>query len=151
MEVDVLIAGVPRYDVRMGKKIGLVAVAALLLTGCSSTELASEQVAAPVSAAPEAAPIEAKAAPEETAGSGQFGNPDDDDFFVKSIEFMWRGERPADDQFISAAKLACEQMEAGTPWDSVQVTSGAGAEDDAWNNKHIGQYADQIYCPGHRG
>lgn len=136
----------------MGKRLGLVVIGALLLTGCAG----GEQEAAPaptvtVTATPEAAPIQAQAAPEETAGPGTFGNPEDDDFFVKSIEFMWRGERPTDEQFVSAAKLACEQMETGTPWDAVAVTSGAGPEDDAWNNKHIGQYADQIYCPGHRG
>lgn len=135
----------------MGKRLGLVGVGALLLTGCASGE---PEVAAPtvtVAATPEAAPIQAQAAPEETEGPGTFGNPEDDDFFVKSIEFMWRGERPADEQFVSAAKLACEQMEAGAPWNAVTVTSGVSPEDDAWNNQHIGQYADQIYCPGHRG
>lgn len=132
----------------MGKKLGLVVIGALLLTGCAS----GEPEAAPtvtVTATPEAAAIQAQAAPEETAAPGAFGNPEDDDFFVKGIEFVWRGERPTDAQFISAAKLACEQMDAGTSRDAVTVTSGAGPEDDAWNNQHIGQYAAQIYCPQH--
>lgn len=138
----------------MGKYSGLVVIAALMLTGCAS----GEPEAAPtvtVTATPEAAVIQAapiEASPTETQdASGMFGNPEDDEFFVKSIEFVWRGERPTDEQFVGAAKLACEQMEAGAEWDAVTVTSGAGAEDDAWNNQHIGQYADQIYCPGHRG
>lgn len=138
----------------MGKRLGLVVIAALSLTGCASGEpetAPTVTVTATPEATVEAAPIQAQAAPEEAEGPGTFGNPEDDDFFVKSIEFMWRGERPTDEQFVSAAKLACEQMEAGTPWDAVTVTSGAGPENDAWNNQHIGQYADQIYCPGHRG
>lgn len=138
----------------MGKRLGLVVVGALLLTGCASGEpeaAPTVTVTATPEAAVEAAPIQAQAAPEETAAPGTFGNPEDDDFFIKGIEFVWRGERPTDEQFVSAAKLACEQMEAGTPWNAVTVTSGAGPEDDAWNNQHIGQYADQIYCPGHRG
>lgn len=150
MEVDVLIGGGVRYAVRMGKNLGLVAIAAVLLTGCASTGEPQAAETVTVTATPEAAPITAEAVPEETEGPGTFGNPEDDEFFVKSIEFVWRGERPTDEQFIGAAKLACEQINAGTPWNTVQVTSGAGAEDDAWNNQHVGQYAEQIYCPEHQ-
>lgn len=132
----------------MGKRRGLVVVGALLLTGCAS----GEPEAAPtvtVTATPEAAPIQVQAAPEKTAAPGMFGNPEDDEFFIKGVEFVWQGERPSDEQFISAAKLACEQMDAGASWNTVQVTSGAGSEADTVNNEAIGQYAAQIYCPQH--
>lgn len=139
----------------MGKYFGLVIIGALLLAGCAAGEPEAAAPTVTVTATPEAAPIQAapiEASPTESQDShGVFGNPEDDEFFVKSIEFAWRGERPTDEQFVSAAKLACEQMEAGATWDAVTVTSGAGPEDDAWNNQHLGQYADQIYCPGHRG
>lgn len=133
----------------MGKYFGLVVVGALLLTGCASGEPAAAPTVT-VTATPEAAPIQAVSAPEETAAAGTFGNPEDDDFFIKSVEFVWRGERPTDEQFVSAGKLACEQMDAGAAWNAVAVTSGAGAEDDAVNNEAVGQYAAQIYCPEHR-
>lgn len=132
----------------MGKKSSLVLLPLLALVGCADAEsTAAPTETVTVTATPEAAPITAQAAPEESEGPGAFGNPADDDFFIKSVEFVWRGERPTDEQFVAAAKLACEQIEAGTPWDAVQVTSGAGPEDDAWNNEAIGQYAEQIYCP----
>lgn len=132
----------------MGKRLGLVVIGALLLTGCASGEPEAVPTVT-VTATPEAAPIQAQAAPEETATPGEFGNPEDDEFFIKSVEFVWQGERPSDEQFVSAGKLACEQMDAGATWDTVQVASGVGVEADKLNNEAVGQYAAQIYCPQH--
>lgn len=134
----------------MGKRISLVLLPLLALTACATEAATAPAPAATVTvtATPEAAPITAEAAPAETAGPGEFGNPEDDGFFIKSAAPALLGGTPSDAELIGAAKLACEQMDGGTPWDAVQVISGLGA-DDAHNNEVIGQYASQIYCPQH--
>lgn len=134
----------------MGKKLGLVVIAALMLTGCAAGGEEPQAVeTVTMTATPEAAPIQAQAAPEETAAAGTFGNPENDNFFVKSAAPALVGEAPSDADLVGAAKLACEQMDAGTPWNTVAVISGIDPESDAHNNEVIGQYAAQIYCPAH--
>lgn len=81
----------------MGKRLGLVVIAALLLTGCAS----GEPEAAPtvtVTATPEAAPIQ---------------EPDTDEFLAMATE-QWRGEQvPTEPQLIEYGELVCETMRAG--------------------------------------
>lgn len=143
MEVDVLIAGVPRYDVRMGKRIGLVAVAALLLTGCASTELASEQTAVPsesATATPEAAPIEVKAAEEAP-------DEDVDATYLEAVKSTWIGDvLPADGELLQAGRYACQEFPKGLHYTEVVAVSGEGWE-AADNNLKVTGNAGRYLCP----
>lgn len=130
----------------MGKKLGLVVVAALLLTGCSS----SESEAAPavtVTATPdavEAKAIEVSAATPEAAPAEDV---DGDAFYLRAVKQTWRTEVPADADLLSAAALACEQMAAGVQPYELDIITGGTPENNAWHSSQVGTAASSILCP----
>lgn len=131
----------------MGKKLGLVVVAALLLTGCAS----GEPEAAPtvtVTAAPEvtavAGPIEVSAATPEAEPSEAV---DEEARYLRGIKAAWRTEVPADDQLLSAAALACEQLRAGIEVAELNLVTGGAPEDNAWHTSQVAMLAGSTVCP----
>lgn len=140
-----------------------VVVLAFALTGCAGTvdagrgegvkaESAPSEVpvetpvAAPVEIAPTAAPIEMAGAPDVDPATpwGEAGFVSADAWFLASMDAVWMGERPSDEQLLGAATLACEQIAAGTNRDAVTVVTGDGAEH---NNAKVVSYAIITLCP----
>jgi len=79
--------------------------------------------------------------------TGDIGDPVADDFYLRSVRPAWHGEKPADAELISAAKLACERLSAGTPKDRVVVVTGnMPAVDVEWNNRKVVSAAGRIFC-----
>lgn len=139
-EVDVLIGGGIRYDVRMGKKLGLVVVGALLLTGCASGE--PEAAPAPtvtVTATPEAAPIQVQAVPTEEAQNPEVA-------YVEAVKENWYGEPPTNEELISAGLFACEQYPTVEHYTEITAVQGEDwqAQD---NNLRVVVTAGRTLCP----
>lgn len=142
------------------KKLGLigVAVAALLLAGCSApvVESAREAPSSAPSATtaktptsePTAAAIEMEANEtiDATTPWGEAGFESADAWYLASMDTVWQGERPSDDQLIGAGMLACEQIAAGATRDDVVVVTG-DTEEAASNNRKVISYALFTYCP----
>lgn len=138
----------------MRKIMGTLAITALALTACgapaetsSIQPLVGSAPTSTVTAAPiTAAPIEMKATEAAVPGKpypfGNIGDPEVDDFYLRSVKSAWRGEKPADQQFIDAAALACEQVRDGK--EAIAVTGTT--EDAIWNNDRLVQFAKQMYC-----
>lgn len=113
----------------MGKCLGLVAVGALLLTGCASGEPEAAAPTVTVTATPEAA---------ETAG------PDTDKFLALATD-QWRGEQvPTEPQLIEYGELVCETMRAGEA--PPLVLPGESTADMMDNMSIIGAAQDEL-CP----
>lgn len=134
----------------MRKIMGTLAIAVLALTACGApAETSSIQPL--VGSAPAvtitAAPIPAQAeAVVTTSAANDYGKYTQDEFFIASVAPAWRGTRPTDAQFISAAKLVCEQLGTGSELASIRGVEGSG-EDADWNNDRIVQSAIRVYCP----
>lgn len=81
----------------MGKKLGLVVIGALLLTGCASGE-------------PEAAPTVTVTATSEASATAE----PDAEQFLESATAQWRGEQiPSEPQLIEYGEQVCDTMRAG--------------------------------------
>lgn len=146
-EADVLIGGGIRYDVRMGKRLGLVVIGALLLTGCASGEPEAVPTVT-VTATPEAAvtakSIEVSAAtPEPTPAEVV----DQEAWYLKGVKQAWRTELPSDEELLSAALLACEQMASGVQTYELDIVSGGTPENNAWHSSQVGAAASSTICP----
>lgn len=107
--VGVLIGGRVRYDERMGKKAGLVVIAALLLTGCAS----GEPEAAPtvtVAATPEAAPEPVAT----TSATDEDSITSETEAYLESATAQWQGaSMPVATDLIAYGEQVCETMRAG--------------------------------------
>lgn len=132
----------------MGKRLGLVVIAALMLTGCAS----GEPEAAPtvtVTATPEAVAIQA--APIEVSGATPEAAPteavDEEARYLKGVKEAWRTELPADADLLAAATLACEQMLAGADIDSMELVTGGTPENNAWHSSQVAMLAGSTICP----
>lgn len=131
----------------MGKKVGLVVLAALLLTGCAS----GEPEAAPtvtVTATPEAmaaaGPIQVSAATPEAEPTEVV---DKEAHYLDFVKPTWRTELPSDEDLLAAADLACEAMRAGARTSDLDIISGGTAENNAWHSSQVGVAAVSILCP----
>lgn len=74
---------------------------------------------------------------------------DPDEFFLKGMAASWVGELPADEELLSAAKLACEKLASGEEIDTVTVAEGTD-ETSTSNNNQLVHIAAQVYCPEYR-
>lgn len=120
----------------MGKRLGLVVIGALLLTGCAAGEPEAATPTVTVTATPEA-PTAAKAAPlaaqPEAAPTEAAPAEDPEAAFLGSMERNWMGELPAKDELLAAAEYACTQLAAGvghSDFKAVEGDSEAAAEND---------------------
>lgn len=144
-------------------KLGVVAVLVIALGGCAAgaasepaendaaevaatAEATVEPTIAPTETAePVAAPIEMSAAPIDPATPwGEAGFESSDAWFLASMDAVWVGEMPTDDQLRGAGALACEQMASGTSTADVIAVTGEGSED---NNQKVATYAAITLCP----
>lgn len=146
-EADVLNEGGIRYSVLMGKKLGLVVVAALMLAGCASGEPESAPTVT-VTATPEAT-VEAKVI--EVSPTAPEAAPvdvvDEEARYLKGVKPTWHTEIPSDEDLLSAAALACEEMRAGTQPYELGVVKGGTPEDNAWHSQQVGAVASSTICP----
>lgn len=135
----------------MGKKLGLVVIGALLLTGCAS----GEPEAAPtvtVTATPEVVVPSEEAAPlavqNQPAPTEDAAPADPEAAFLAAMDRNWMGELPASDELLAAGRYACAQFDAGlrhSDFTSVQGDSGAAME----NNSLVNVNASRTLCPEH--
>lgn len=132
---------------RMGKYSGLVVIAALLLTGCASGEPAAAPTVT-VTATPEA-DVEAKAI--EVSGATPEAAPaeavNEEARYLKGVKQAWRTEIPSDEDLLSVALLACDQMRAGVQTYELALISGGTAENNAWHSSQVGAIASSTICP----
>lgn len=131
----------------MGKRLGLVVIAALLLTGCASGEPEAVPTVT-VTATPEAAvtakSIEVSAATPEAEPSEEV---DAEAYYLRFIKPTWRTELPTDAELLSAANLACEQMTTGAQPYELDIITGGTPENNAWHSSQVGTAASSIICP----
>lgn len=149
------------------KLFAIVAVSAFALVGCSAGETSSElNASASPSPATEADvkakalsiestptdsvavdPLEAqkrKTYEEQTADFRAFINP----------EFSgWAGELPPESDLLAAAKLVCEQLRSGTPYNEVEAIKGSLSENSgegqsliSANNQKLVNAASSAFC-----
>lgn len=115
------------------KPLALLALSALALVACSSTEPATEPIAT------------AQATPSASAESVSGAVGDDPELFVKSINYRWIGEQQfSEAELIDAGREACDQMRDGT--DSLETKSGLDGISD--ENEHaVAVAAKDGFCP----
>lgn len=114
------------------KLIALLAVSAVALVGCSAGESSVEPAGA--SSTPAAAPLTMSA--EEAEASSPIVDPTGvamsneqaGEEFLKAMDPSfsgWTGELPAENELLSAAQLACEQLRGGTDFLDTEVIEGS--------------------------
>lgn len=112
----------------MGKRLGLVIVGVLLLTGCASGE-------------PEAAPTVTITATQEAQATVE---PDTDEYLAAATA-QWRGEQvPAEPQLIEYGELVCETMRVG---DAPPLVLPGESTADMVDNIAIISAAQNELCP----
>lgn len=130
----------------MGKNFGLAVIGALLLTGCAS----GEPEAAPAPTASETAEARVQSRSIEVSDAAPEAKPtevaDEEARYLEGIKQSWRTELPSDEDLLSVALLACEQMRAGTPPFELALVAGGTAEDNAWHSLRVGATASSTIC-----
>lgn len=130
----------------MGKKLGLVVVAALLLTGCASGEPESAPTVT-VTATPDAVEAKAIEVSDATPEAAPSEAVDENAFYLRAVKQTWRTELPTDADLLSAAALACEQMATGVQPYELDIITGGTPENNAWHSSQVGTAASSILCP----
>ena len=114
------------------KLIALIAVSAVALVGCAGPESNAEPAGA--SSTPAAAPLimsaeEAEASSPTVDPTGvAMRNEQAGEEFLKAMDPSfsgWTGELPAENELLSAAQLACEQLRGGTDFLDTEVIEGS--------------------------
>lgn len=130
----------------MGKRLGLVVIGALLLAGCANGE--PEAAPAPSATETTEAKVQSRsievsdAAPEPEAAESV----DEEARYLEGIKPSWRTELPSDEELLSAALLACEQMRSGVAPFELEIVSGGTPEDNDWHNLRVGATASSTIC-----
>lgn len=130
VEVDVLIGGGVRYAVPMGKNLGLVVIAALLLTGCASGE--------------EPAAVET---PTVAVGVNKVSS-QDDEYLEQLRPTLDEYATAPDEGLIAFAPEFCEQAADGYTLEDMRV--GARQFNNAARTDEMvemGRIALSVYCP----
>lgn len=130
----------------MGKKLGLIVVAALLLTGCSSGEPESAPTVT-VTATPDAVEAKAIEVSDATPEAAPAEVVDEEARYLKGVKQAWRTEVPADAELLSAAALACEQLRAGAEANGLDLVTGGTPENNAWHSLQVAMLAGSTICP----
>lgn len=118
----------------MGKKLGLVAISALMLTGCAAGE-------------PKAAPtLTTAAAPEATPDAALGVTADNvEDVFLQLATTNWRGDiMPSDSQLIEYGEQVCEVQRAG---EMPPLVLPGSTQADMVDSVAIISAAQQTLCP----
>lgn len=131
----------------MGKRVGLVVLAALLLTGCASGEPEGAAPTVTVTATPDAVEAKAIEVSDATPEAAPAETVDEDAFYLRAVKQTWRTELPNDADLLSAAVLACEQMATGVQPYELDIISGGTPENNAWHSSQVGTAASSILCP----
>lgn len=139
--------------------LGVAAVAVVLaMSGCGASVEAGQPAKSAVGTTATSAPVETSAAtaapitmppvdPATQSEAQKAGFIDENDWFLRSVKSTWLGgDAPSDDELLSAASLACEELGNGSPRDAVTVVVGDG-EDAATNNSNAVWYAVMALCP----
>jgi hypothetical protein len=124
----------------MGKRLGLIVIATLLMTGCASGDPeAAPAVTVTASATPEAAPITMEAVAPDAVE-------DPEAAFLDAVKENWLGDVPADGELIKAGNYACEEFPKGLHYTEIVAVSG-----DDWqagdNNLKVTGNAGRYLCP----
>lgn len=130
----------------MGKRLGLVVIGALLLAGCAS----GEPEAAPTPSESETAGAQVHARSIEVSDATpepEASEPVDEEArYLEGIKPSWRTALPSDEDLISVALLACDQMRSGTQPFELDLVSGGTVEDNAWHSLRVGATASSTIC-----
>jgi len=132
----------------------MVALCALGFTGCASAGSAEESTNATVTTQSEApvAPITPDADP--TTAAPEVAADDAEVRFVESVRKGTVGlTDTTDEQWISAGRDACTQMDAGANIDTVDVIQGDSPEEKrvGENDANVANIASELLCPEHVG
>lgn len=135
----------------MGKRLGLVVIGALLLTGCASGEPEAAPGSSATETVSETAEAQAQSRSIEVSDATSDPEPsesvDEEARYLEFIKRAWRTELPSDEDLLTAASIACEEMRAGKAAFELAVITGGTAENDAWHSSQVGAIASSTICP----
>lgn len=131
----------------MGKRLGLVVIGALLLTGCAS----GEPEAAPTPSASEATEAGVQSRSIEVSDATPEPEPsavvDEEARYLDFVKRAWRTELPSDADLLAAAAIACDEMRAGKAAFELDLIAGGTTENNSWHSSQVGAIASSTICP----
>lgn len=134
----------------MGKRLGLVVIGALLLTGCAAGEpeaAASASATETAEAQVQARSVEVSDSTPEATATETADADGEEGRYLRIVKQAWRTETPADEDLLAAAAIACDEMRAGKAAFELAIITGGTDENNAWHSSQVGAVASSTICP----